>query len=689
MDGKGPFYVVSLGNKETFIYKVENGSIDIVMDPVTGRSLKTVIAFTKDTRLFSGLAVSSTCPYEGRIAYNILEKLGTDEKFKFNLGGDRDEEYTSCQLISYFLGNICDRFQPRPTQIGIVIPKWWDDKMKQDLIDAAKIADVGLVPVHSNFAHAISFYDKISISDDSENYIGLVDAGATGFDITFSKIKHNLIETIIYRHINFGGEDITAVIATEVLKRAKKQYKEDKEVSKLLKDIENKKDKSQYRIFYKEAEKLKESLAPGMTTRFDPKTLKHEVRIEIKYDEIMALPEIQDYYKSMVEKLKGVKEEFDKKIGKKPMSCFDVNGGNGILSMTKAIVAEAFPNIKMTGFLNTKEAIASGAASYFRTKILERNINDDEKKFKFIDEIIPYEFYNDNKNVFQKPNEKILLTIEHPKLEPFNHEPQKYQEVLVVKLKTDKLKPPEFTEFKMLKLKIPNKLERKAEVIAEEKKIYQQLLKKDQNYTKVGELINKFQGQTIELSSFVKNIAQKSLYQDQIALLEEINTLSEKYEDEYNKNSNIKDKNKIQQFIDDIYNDVTDFVIKVMNDFAGKYEDVKPLKPNDELDMFNKYKDIIQKQKISLRNAIEFGSKVKQSDSSPNCSKIIRIEKIETLIQEYRDTTEKLERIEKYNDHICPSQIRKETKPQNNHSDILKPLSEKEKNELLTTPKEK
>ena len=69
--------------------------------------------------------------------------------------------------------------------------------------------------------------------------------------------------------------------------------------------------------------------------------------------------------------------------------------------MTKAIVAEAFPNIKMTGFLNTKEAIASGAASYFRTKILERNIND-EKKFKFIDEIIPYKFSIESGKIVQK-----------------------------------------------------------------------------------------------------------------------------------------------------------------------------------------------------------------------------------------------------------------------------------------------
>jgi hypothetical protein len=636
------------------------------MDPVTGRSLKTVIAFTDDTRFFSGIAVSSTCPYEGRIAYNFLEKLGTDEQYDI-----KNEKYYSRELVSYFIGNICDRIEPRPKSIGIVIPKWWDDWMKQDLIDAAKIADVELFPIPSNFAHALAFYEKISMNEGDQKFIGLVDAGATGFDITFSKIKKNKIETILYKHFDFGGEDLTVAIANEILRRALEQNKNDSEVRKLLENIRDRKDMSQYRIFFKEAERTKESLSPGITTRFDPKALKHEVRVEIRYEEILEIKEIKEYYTSMIENLKKVKREYEKITNNKPY-CFDINGGSGIFNMIKDIVSTAFEGYKLTNFLTAKESIASGAASFKKMK---------ENGMKFVDNVKVYDLKIDNGKLIQVPNRNVLISIPHPSSNnTYEHIPKKFKEIEIALTTRSKQSRFEFDNFGMVITKYLIH-QTKDEKFIKEKQRYDEHRNRDIYYTKLGELINQFQAQTIELESFKNSVTRDFNKEEEQEWGTKIINISKEYQQLYKDKNSTKDKEEIQKYINEIFNKTTRFVLDFMEHYIKEFkENVQILKPDDSDEEFSRMKVLSEKQKTSLDNAIKFGEIFAPSESSQNWSKIMKCDDITKYTNTLRKMRDEVSKINGYNMFIQLSKIEKKS---NDHTTVLKPLSKEKKDALL------
>ena len=707
-------YVISLGNRETYIFKVSDKGVDIVLDPVTGRSLKTIIAFTNESRLFSGLAASSTCPYEGKIAYNFINKLGNKKKIVFPNYGK--QEFYARELVSYYIGHICDSINPRPEEIYVVIPKWWNDYMKEDLIEAAEIAGVRIKPVMSNIAHAYSLYNKIAINENERIYIGLIDSGATGFDITFSSIMQNKITTELYNHYNFGGEDITNALATMILGKALDKYGKNKEVRTLLNEIKEKKNLSQHRIFLKEAERVKESLAPDLTIKFDPKTLKHEVIVDVSYNDFIQIKEVQHYVFQLEKQLTDFRNEFYK-IYSKPIYCFDINGGNGIFALVKQICGKVFDKYKITGYLNAKEAIASGAAYYINMikgqneKIREYKELQEEAKsnpqaaqllkdkqkpicFQFIDKVEPYVYSKEGNVIKQKINPNIIKGISRfvepkSKDDTFPREASEIQYNDIAKVAQNENPKISLDEFGML---IPTKSmtmfgKTSKDELAKEKQRYKDLLKMDGEYQKLGEFLNEFQRQTIQFQNFVTNVIYNELDKQndqQLNAINEASKIQKQFEDSYNKKNSSKSVSEIKEEMKKIYTTSTSFVVKVINMLAGKLVDISPLKPDSKEEEFVKNEQFIQTCTSSLERAIDFGNKVINC-TSPNCSVFMKVGEISSLVDSFRESINKYKKISEYNNHIRPSKIAK-PKIAVDHTSILSPLSAEEKKTLLTAP---
>ena len=686
-------YVFSFGNSDTYVYRVGDKT-EIVEDPITKRSSKTVIAFREDSRLFSGLALSKSCPYEGRIAYNFIDAIGQEPDFlTLSSKGSKEKEIISAtELLSYYINYQASRF--KVNKISVVVPKWWDEKRLTALETAAKLADVQINPIQAPLAEAFALHMRYSEFPEEGKTICLINTGATGLDITYSKLETNKITTLMYVHTNLGGEDLTNAFANQLISDLQNDDSTSDEAKELLKQIAKGEKPTQKRIFFEKANTVKEDLTTTTKHKFKPDT-SAQIEKDVDYKYFTSIPTIAEYRKFLADIISNTHKKFTSKYPDNKLSSVEILGGNSLSVFIQEIVASIFTSHKMiTNFLNKKEALIEGAAHYLRRQELHKINPQDKPEFEYEDQAECYSYTLEKPKYIQKPIPETLIQCNEIPIKESKSKLVYYRIIrpfVDIHLYDLKKKPGKNIEKDLFgKQIIADDIISKNYLLPDDKtytqyeKTFEKWKQMDYEYEQLGILKNQLQGAYLNIKSYyitkvLNNPEGRQPTQD---VCDAAMELHKKYEKEYKKLSDSTSTKELREANDRLIEDVTNHALGIFNTFLGDDPKLSPPKPDDKPEVFQNIRTQSQSFAMRSNTATQFLDLVLQ-----HCKSLVQ-EK--TLLQKKDDVVKAANYysiIRSYAENIQLSPISDTNIIHERKIRRLTPLTDEQKAKLKTPPK--
>ena len=332
-----------------------------------------IISFSNERRRFGHLASSITESYWKDTVYAIKSKIGSREiLYEWNYEKIPNElkpmQFESLDLLSYYL----DFFRNNATDtiynnLLYIIPGYFKQKQIDCVKKAAELAEIpNFETIDSHFAVAYSYLVKVLSGNPTNSYHMFIDASETFLDIFICKLSKGKIEEKYSAAIDFGGLDLTIILANQFLSTLEKSN--DSVVREIAQKIKNGTDKRLQKLFFRSCKQTKESIMitkAKIPFQGSNITTDADINFPCSYYDLEIANDIDGYVNCLQDFLQEVVDY----ITDNDLEIYDcqVIGGNSLASKTQEILE--YIEIDQKRYLPVFQAACEGAA-YYKTAVM-------------------------------------------------------------------------------------------------------------------------------------------------------------------------------------------------------------------------------------------------------------------------------------------------------------------------------
>ncbi len=196
---------IDLGTTFSCMAIMEAGTPVVIPNAEGGRTLPSVVAFTKDgERLVGSLARRQAITNPTRTIQSIKRKMGSTEKIKID-----DKSYTPQELSAMILQKLKVDAEAylgeKITKAVVTVPAYFNDAQRQATKDAGKIAGLDVLRIiNEPTASALAY----GIDKEKDATVLVYDLGGGTFDVSILTLGDGVFEVKATSGNNFlGGDD--------------------------------------------------------------------------------------------------------------------------------------------------------------------------------------------------------------------------------------------------------------------------------------------------------------------------------------------------------------------------------------------------------------------------------------------------------------------------------------------------
>ncbi|HPH34894.1 MAG TPA: molecular chaperone DnaK [Methanoregulaceae archaeon] len=196
---------IDLGTTFSCMAIMEAGTAVVIPNAEGGRTLPSVVAFTKDgERLVGSLARRQAITNPTRTIQSIKRKMGSTEKIKID-----DKSYTPQELSAMILQKLKVDAEAylgeKITKAVVTVPAYFNDAQRQATKDAGKIAGLDVLRIiNEPTASALAY----GIDKEKDATVLVYDLGGGTFDVSILTLGDGVFEVKATSGNNFlGGDD--------------------------------------------------------------------------------------------------------------------------------------------------------------------------------------------------------------------------------------------------------------------------------------------------------------------------------------------------------------------------------------------------------------------------------------------------------------------------------------------------
>ncbi|MDD1706042.1 MAG: molecular chaperone DnaK [Methanoregulaceae archaeon] len=212
---------IDLGTTFSCMAIMEAGTPVVIPNAEGGRTLPSVVAFTKDgERLVGSLARRQAITNPTRTIQSIKRKMGSTEKIKID-----DKSYTPQEISAMILQKLKVDAEAylgeKITKAVITVPAYFNDAQRQATKDAGKIAGLDVLRIiNEPTASALAY----GIDKEKDATVLVYDLGGGTFDVSILTLGDGVFEVKATAGNNFlGGDDFDKRIMDFLVDEFKKK----------------------------------------------------------------------------------------------------------------------------------------------------------------------------------------------------------------------------------------------------------------------------------------------------------------------------------------------------------------------------------------------------------------------------------------------------------------------------------
>ena len=213
---------IDLGTTNSCVSVVEAGSAVIIPNDRGGRTMPSVVAFTKaGERLVGEAAIRQAAVNAGRTVRSVKRHMGTD--WRINIDGKAFSPQEISAMILRKLRTDAEAYLGEPvTDAVITVPAYFNDVQRQATKDAGRIAGLNVKRIINEPTSAALAY---GLDNGAPQKIMVYDLGGGTFDVSIIEIGQGVIEVLATNGDNhLGGDDFDQRIAEHLLAQIKKEH---------------------------------------------------------------------------------------------------------------------------------------------------------------------------------------------------------------------------------------------------------------------------------------------------------------------------------------------------------------------------------------------------------------------------------------------------------------------------------
>ncbi|HOW34292.1 MAG TPA: molecular chaperone DnaK [Methanoregulaceae archaeon] len=212
---------IDLGTTFSCMAIMEAGTPVVIPNAEGGRTLPSVVAFTKDgERLVGSLARRQAITNPTRTIQSIKRKMGSTEKIKID-----DKSYTPQELSAMILQKLKVDAEAylgeKITKAVITVPAYFNDAQRQATKDAGKIAGLDVLRIiNEPTASALAY----GIDKEKDATVLVYDLGGGTFDVSILTLGDGVFEVKATSGNNFlGGDDFDKRVTDYLVEEFRKK----------------------------------------------------------------------------------------------------------------------------------------------------------------------------------------------------------------------------------------------------------------------------------------------------------------------------------------------------------------------------------------------------------------------------------------------------------------------------------
>ena len=212
---------IDLGTTFSCMAIMEAGTPVVIPNAEGGRTLPSVVAFTKDgERLVGSLARRQAITNPARTIQSIKRKMGSTEKIKID-----DKSYTPQEISAMILQKLKVDAEAylgeKITKAVVTVPAYFNDAQRQATKDAGKIAGLDVLRIiNEPTASALAY----GIDKEKDVTVLVYDLGGGTFDVSILTLGDGVFEVKATSGNNFlGGDDFDKRIMDYLVDEFKKK----------------------------------------------------------------------------------------------------------------------------------------------------------------------------------------------------------------------------------------------------------------------------------------------------------------------------------------------------------------------------------------------------------------------------------------------------------------------------------
>jgi len=216
---------IDLGTTNSCVAVVEGGRPVIIPNEKGGRTMPSVVAFTKDgERLVGDAAQRQAAVNSGRTISSVKRHMGTDWHIGID-GKNFTPQEISAMILRKLRQDAENYLGESVTDAVITVPAYFNDIQRQATKDAGKIAGLNVKRIINEPTSAALAY---GLDNGAQQKIMVYDLGGGTFDVSIIEIGEGVIEVLATNGDNhLGGDDFDQRVVNHLLSELKKNHRVD------------------------------------------------------------------------------------------------------------------------------------------------------------------------------------------------------------------------------------------------------------------------------------------------------------------------------------------------------------------------------------------------------------------------------------------------------------------------------
>ena len=216
---------IDLGTTNSCVAVCENGEAEVISNSEGGRTMPSVVAFTKNgERLVGQMAKRQAVTNSGRTISSIKREMGSD--YRVNIDGKKYSPQEISAMILQRLKADAEAYLGEPvTEAVITVPAYFSDAQRQATKDAGTIAGLNVRRIINEPTAAALAY---GIDREEPQKVMVYDLGGGTFDVSILDINADVIEVLATAGNNrLGGDDFDQCVTDYLVQEFKRENKID------------------------------------------------------------------------------------------------------------------------------------------------------------------------------------------------------------------------------------------------------------------------------------------------------------------------------------------------------------------------------------------------------------------------------------------------------------------------------